>query len=632
MATVIYNSYTLPNVYGKFFFNESFEKMSFRCTFLVTAATEALLVAACAAAETALRQPYQTLTLSFGGTAEYNFNHTSNTYLNPKPNLSAITDEKFTALTRPYQFEVSADLPADRTGVGFRRRGDYTVDTSIINQRTVTFQFEYTAGGGDGSLENFNDGAENYAENVLSDLGVSLYKIANKKTTTDQEDKITTGSIVYKEILNLVEVTYGDYTIENTIGDFIFSEDYEKFTFAVDFVIEETTTSALVSSCEDAETALRLPYQDLTVKFNTVDQYSFKHSENTALLTFPSLQVLQNNFFGQNRRTYRFQCVAQLPANLDGFNFRQKGSFAISKAATGRLRVTFRLTYTAGGSSTSRENWDAFATTYAASVLTAIGGTFNLVAEDLDSEHEEKITSGTLVYQELLDEETALEFDDTDIFNVQMSCGFQPGQTIGLSDVFQGNPMSRISVRYSCEIAKTVDVTNFQTFYETKIRPHMIAHCGEVLGLDTLLSGASAYICDSENFDFANTEYRVNGSMSLSVPRSIQGEIISVRENLSEIDDEGIIWAKVWDGNRDTIVFWELGGHTLVNRTIYIEQIGSQPDAPAKLDSSTHLYLGGRKNVYRERRGIGTQKGRAQAVDVFVVNFEENYVKYAEIP
>ena len=45
MVTITYNSYTLPNPYGKFSFRENEKTFNFSCSFFVTADTEENLVA-----------------------------------------------------------------------------------------------------------------------------------------------------------------------------------------------------------------------------------------------------------------------------------------------------------------------------------------------------------------------------------------------------------------------------------------------------------------------------------------------------------------------------------------------------------------------------------------------------------
>ena len=113
MPTIVYNGYTLPNVFGKFSVGQDEKKFTFSCTFLVASDTEAGLVAAIATAEEKLSEKWKNLSVTLGDTLEYSFSHSANTGFLAQPNLSVLTNSLHTGRSRAYKFSVTVGLPFD---------------------------------------------------------------------------------------------------------------------------------------------------------------------------------------------------------------------------------------------------------------------------------------------------------------------------------------------------------------------------------------------------------------------------------------------------------------------------------------------------------------------------------------
>jgi hypothetical protein len=202
-VTVTYNSESLPKIVGAFSLQESYEEIGFSCTFLVESSSASSLTSSCNSIEEKLREPFESLTINFGGGAAYSFSHNDNTCLNSKASFSKSGGDTNTETSRMYSFSFSAGLPADKSGFNFRRRGDFSISKTANGQRVVRFDLEYTASSSPvkNSEENFEEQAETYATSVLSDLfsGVTFDRVEIAKST-DQEKKVTSGSIRYIEI------------------------------------------------------------------------------------------------------------------------------------------------------------------------------------------------------------------------------------------------------------------------------------------------------------------------------------------------------------------------------------------------------------------------------------------------
>lgn len=202
-VTVTYNSQVLPNIVGPFQLQESYESIGFSCNFLVKSASAGALTSTCDGIEEKLREPFETLTINFGGGAAYSFSHDDNTCLNSQAFFSKSGSELDTETSRMYNFKFQAGLPADKSGFNFRRKGDFSISQTSNGKRVVRFSLEYTASPSPDktSEENFDDQAETYATGVLSSLfsGVTFDR-GDIVKNSDQEQKVTMGTITYTEI------------------------------------------------------------------------------------------------------------------------------------------------------------------------------------------------------------------------------------------------------------------------------------------------------------------------------------------------------------------------------------------------------------------------------------------------
>lgn len=272
MPSVTYNGYTLPNVIGKFSVSENEKNFSFACSFLITAASEGALVAACQAAESALTEKNKDFSLSFGGSGEFSFSHDSNTGFLARPNLTKITNKLATGCSRPYKFSVVIQLPFSQSGYNYRREGRFTVSWDAARRRTFSFTCLYTAGGGDTAREKYqaDNGGIAWAEGVLSNLGIGNFERISQNFSEEHEEKILNASLVYREILSYQKS--GTYDVASIVDP--------KCSYSVDlaqnvgisptaqYTMEPSVVVAVSFSCyinreDKSETSLLEDYESL---------------------------------------------------------------------------------------------------------------------------------------------------------------------------------------------------------------------------------------------------------------------------------------------------------------------------------------------------------------------------------
>jgi hypothetical protein len=200
VPTIEYNGYTIPNPFGKFLVVQDEEEFTFSTNFLIKSDTSANLVSACDTAEDKLSEKWKDFSMSFDGTTEYNFSHSSSTGFLAQPQLTQLDGALNTYLTRPYRFFVSIKLPFDQSGFSYRRNGSYTVRFAKNRGRTVVFSAEYTAGGGNTARDNYDSNIDTWTGAVLTALSGTYEKIA-EDIVEDMEEKLVNAQVAYQEIL-----------------------------------------------------------------------------------------------------------------------------------------------------------------------------------------------------------------------------------------------------------------------------------------------------------------------------------------------------------------------------------------------------------------------------------------------
>lgn len=633
MPVVVYNGFTVPNPIGKFFFTHDYNSMTFRTNFLVKGTSAANLVSLCNTVESNLREPYENLTVSFGGEPEYSFNHDSNTGLLTQPKVTKIQNDVSLEISRMYSFEFSCQLPADKSGFDFRRDASFTITTGIDSRKTVTFNFTYTASPAPSlasSRDNFDSFAVGFANTILADIGGTFYQ-TEISSDTEHEEKITTGRLVYKEILNTIVPTYNSTVIPNTYGPFFFSQNYEKMNFRCNFLIIGVSSLDLISKAAAIEAACREPWSDFTVSFDANTEYTFNQSDNTGLNTWPKITVLEGDKQSTTERAYQFDLECNLPADKATYDFRRSASFEISTDRSHRRLVAFELVYTASPGApaqSSRENFDTFAEPYAVSILTAIGGKYERISIRSNTEHNEKITRGNISYQEVLDDETKGTFNDTDIIDATCDFSVDFWQDVGVSNTsefVQDVPLI-VSLDYSTRINKdTVNVEDIEEKYRQDIRPWLIEHSFDVLGLDNYDQAGTSYIIKNDRFRINNYTFTISGNLTFIAPRTLSS-VIELSESITETLNEGIVLRKLWNGIPFNHAKWELGASKFINRVIRVKQLGVVPAPPTPLTGNNiRLNATNQGEVRTEGIGTATFAGETVQINVFENVFTEQY-------
>jgi len=430
-----------------------------------------------------------------------------------------------------------------------------------------------------------------------------------------------------------MQVTYNSYSIPNIFGKITTSENVKAFTFACNFLVTAASSSALVAACNTARVALTEKYKNLQIVFDSTTEINISHSGNTGFLAIPTLVEINNDLQTETARPYRFSVEVGLPFDQSGFGYRREGSFSIDYSPSRARSVTFSALYTAGGSNSALENYTANGKVWAATILTAIGGDYNLVSENISEEHEQKILNARLVYREILADESTSGRNDSAIVNPSCDISVHYGQEIGytVSPGYQIYPGVIVNLSYSATIDKEVvtDMDNVEDVYQARVKPWLIAHAYGLLGLGNYSqAGTTNYIVQDERKSINPYSYTITGFLSFMAPRSADA-IIELSEVITDTTNMGIVNEKIWNEQDFQQAVWGIGKWRTLTRVLSVKKLLGPPQIPEPYTDGSggifHLVsIDMRKSI--RKAGVGTSGTSLRAAYIYYVTYIEDYI------
>lgn len=466
-----------------------------------------------------------------------------------------------------------------------------------------------------------------------------------------------------------ISVKYNDYTISNTVSKFQATEDEKSISFSCEFLILGTSVSNLESSCQAAELALTEMNKDLKVTFNGTTVYDFSHASNTGFNSRTSFVKIPNEACTATSRAYNFSCMISLPFTQSGYYMRREGSFNVSYTASRQRVVNFNVLYTASpnppGLYNCLQNYQAVtggAKWWAASILTTLGGTYELTSENHQEDMERKICTGSLQYKEILSNQYISGADYTSVVDPQLILNVEYSQDVGKSAAgFAAFPQVRVHVAYTCAINRdvvTVD-NNIEEVYQKNVKPYIVGRSYALLGMSNYNQSGKNYIVEAENKTVDPYNYRVSGNITFLSLKTFD-QILTLAEKVTTSIKSGIVFEKLWDELANTYNIWSTGGMKMITRTISIAKLKTPAHTPdpygqsqqkagffdfgsvgdqfgatgSGSNSDSYLLLSREENTEVRELGAGTEitpttgSVRVQSEIVYITTFFETYLVY----
>lgn len=379
-------------------------------------------------------------------------------------------------------------------------------------------------------------------------------------------------------------LSYGGFTIGGTSERLLHEQisidrRSDATTIRATFLVTGTTYAAFASARDAAETAFRKPFQDVVVSLGASTIASFKQSEHTGLEVQSTIVAVDSDMNSGLSQLYRVTIECGAPADYgSGVDTALRDwSISVAYSPSRRRTVTMSGVYTAQPTSTlARAAYAAEISAKASAVLTALGGTFELVSEDptAGSFHDQTLRF-TRVYRELIFGQGGTG-DDPDIVEQHLEVSRRrwsernspassvptiAGSTSDGSDAGgQAQPLVEIEATYTAAIDAT-RTRDLQAKWAS-LRAWVIAQLGTVLA-----GGGFALVEDRPSFDF--DENRISVRL-LAIGVDTTGSTVIRRRVETTIDNDlGAIFDPLWTGIPTDVL--EGTGPNVLMRTVRVE-------------------------------------------------------------
>lgn len=383
-------------------------------------------------------------------------------------------------------------------------------------------------------------------------------------------------------------VTFGGSSARQIDGITLHEEDFERGYFEFEFITTALTDAAFATEIIAVRDAFRDPRADLTVVQNGSTLLSRKHSDNTALNTFPTIIKDGDPADTGRSRHFRARIEYGLPADNVGTSFRRWSTVSIEYDPSRRRTFTVSGTYTANssdGTTTSLAQYRAQIDAYATSIMSVIdsSATFERIGEpSVTYDDTNKITDFVAVYREILANQANGTLNDAGIVDPVLVITRErtaPGDSAGSNIKFgttgtsivgggSGSTVAELpttppvggvasdvqrptvmTLNYSCAIDSTVTKDLLGKWTST-IRPFLIAQAQAYAG------GGVIIMDEKPNFgDIYNNRFS-----AIMICHTYLTTIISQRVEVSDAVHPGKELRKVWDGDAYSYYEFTKGG------------------------------------------------------------------------
>ena len=348
----------------------------------------------------------------------------------------------------------------------------------------------------------------------------------------------------------LIKITYAGLAIGKDQADssynladkYKISSGYTEFSITFEVVVSNSTRSTFLTSEAALIAAYRKPDQALEVVIGSTARHDYDPADNTGFNARATCVKVGGPEDTANSSRYRCQVTVQLPADLSGRSGRQSSTVTVDTTASGKRTVTIEGSYTALSTNAATDQYAAAADTYCSGVLTAVGGTYNLLPESYVYDDQDKVLRFKRVYQEVFAAESVAATDNAAICDQRL--------VIERGDTQEGGPwgdggwdrkvtpLRRVRAIFSCSV-KSSQTTDLKTLYEGTVLPHLDAQVNAVTGGTLVRVSATPSFDVGENRLQATVEYLADvGSSFLAADIRVTQEI-----------DHGIRLVPVWDGS-----------------------------------------------------------------------------------
>jgi hypothetical protein len=344
-----------------------------------------------------------------------------------------------------------------------------------------------------------------------------------------------------------LSVTYGATTVGGTSAVYLLhgpvriDKSYDRVTVSFQVACTDISSEAnFAATAQALEAAFRKPWQALTITLGSTTVASYSHTSNTGYNAQPSIQETGDERYETGRsRLYAISVTCEVPADLSGQSGRRYSSVALEKSPAGQNTVTISGRYTALSGNSARAQYEASIEAYVSAVLTAIGGTYEKVAETASADDQNKNLDFARTYLELLYNQSQGTLDNTTIFRHSV---LYTRQAVGPGDAPRGNArrLERVSAVYEAWVEKAT--TDLESVYQNTIRPFLLAQVQEIW-TPSLLA-----LIEEGTPMMDRTAQRIQGTLTFAMVTTGSG-VLEYAERSRIENEPGVVFTPVANGN-----------------------------------------------------------------------------------
>ena len=342
-----------------------------------------------------------------------------------------------------------------------------------------------------------------------------------------------------------LKITYGTYIVGGSTDRLIdgyvnVTKDFVAASIEFSFVITAASEAAFKTAVDAAELAFRTPFKNLLVEQGAVTLLDLSHTTDTGFNSNPSILKQEDDLNTGRSRKYVVRIDFGMPADTTtapSEGIRDSSTNVIYTAARKR-QVSISGVATAVSETDARAKYEAIIDAFCASILTGLGGTYELGDEPTtENDYGDKTIQFTRNYDEIIYSEAGVA-SDPEI--VRMSFGVNR-KRIAPGDMPLSGAARLINVeaRFSCWIDKTV-TQDLQSKWEGTVKEWVYGQLADIYS-----AGVLAVTDSTVSYDF--TENSINGVVAGVI--STGSSVISLRRTEDRMTQSGIVLVPAWNGD-----------------------------------------------------------------------------------
>jgi hypothetical protein len=385
-----------------------------------------------------------------------------------------------------------------------------------------------------------------------------LYQVTVSGTTSPNSPPQTSSlSIVYGSVTIAGSLSGGTLSLHEVHS---ITRDQDTFELSASVLVKGATSALLAAACVSLEAEFTTRRLDLVVTMGGNTILALRQSDNTALNTTASIEKEGSPLDSELTRLYRIIVSGEVPTK-PALSALRSFNYDITFSPSRKTTLTATGSYTAvGGGSTASAQYLSAISARVATIISALGGTYELITETYTPDDTNQLVNFERVYKELLYNQSSGALDRTEIRDQTLTI---KSDIVGSEGLRDERKLNTIGVSYSASVdaTSTKDLINV---WDSIAKPWIVDNLKKVAKTTKI-----AILSQNINYDYV--ENRIDASMEARA--RMESDVLAHTVSATDDIDMGKIIARVWPtedmpGVRETSSAYVYQGPRIYTRTI----------------------------------------------------------------